>query len=157
MSSSSFKSKITISRTKIAGLMVILAFPALAVLSVFGSRTETVAETEEIRVTLDHPLRTRSGLSEHFEIEIENISGRPMRNLVIKFAPEYLKKFSILSGHHQMSTGFTVQFENLSAGEKGISVIDVKAKGTGLLKGDLKIFESGQLVQMIKLKTLVFP
>lgn len=152
------KSRIRLWPYQWPGVIILLLIPILALFGIFGVTTKTVTETNNgIKAFIEYPTKLRHGQNHSIRVELTNMSNRALSDLVAKFNPDYIHRFSNVSFVPEPRQAYQVEVGGLAAGESRTVLVEFTADRYGYHNGQVTVSSGGTELLTSNVKTLVFP
>jgi hypothetical protein len=144
------------------GIPILLLIPILAVLGLFGIRTEQIeAENDHLAVKVDYPTRFRYKQTNTIEIAITNRTQSNWDTVIVQFDRSYIDQFSEVAFTPQVSRirddFYEVNLTNIAANDTQYVHVAIQSQQAGKHEGRLIVEPSVGDSLELNLRTWAFP
>jgi hypothetical protein len=157
-----FPRRVGIYHAQLIGIPLLMAVPFLALLGMFGERTETVSvAAPPVEMTVEYPALYRFKMTRTMDVAVRNVSGRSIPSLVVAFQREYIDSFSQVSFTPQADTitgtAYEVQVQDLQPGETRHLSVDLRAEDYWKHRGTVAVSSERTELVHTPVETWVWP
>lgn len=153
-----FKPRVRFWKHQLIGVVLLGLIPLLALLGIFGERTELKTFTiKEMQVAIKSPTLLRHGQNNSIEIGMKNNSDLEIDKVDLYFSPDYIEAFSEVEFLPGLSGPYQVTITGISPGEEKKVLVQIRADDFGRQIGNLEIRSEGNEIHSIRLDTMVYP
>jgi hypothetical protein len=150
--------RVRLGRAQWLGMPLLLLVPLIALTGFFGDTSRrTQVATSGLRVELEHPERQRAGQRREIRIEVWNLSGAPVEEVVVELDPAYMDRFATLSSTPEPRDAYRLVFEGVEPGARHHARIETEAVRAWRSRGRLLVTSSAGDSAALELRTFVFP
>jgi hypothetical protein len=144
-------------RAQWIGLPLIIAFPLLALLGVFGERWHTQrVESGALDVSVRHPTVFRYKMIDAIEVHVRNRGAQPIDTATVSLDTAYAGRFSTVTAIPSFDGAFDIDLAALQPGESRRVRIEIQAERYWTHRGELTVAAGTDTVRAA-LTTRVFP
>lgn len=149
--------KVRLHRSEKLGLPFLFVLPALAVVGLFGPKTEVVrGRSGAIDWSAEYPSRLRHQNSERLVVRVRNRSQSPLAGVSVAFDPVYIHAFTAVAFDPAPETPYIVKMPNLRPGESRLVSLELTANEYGSHQGSVSLSAEG-VHDKAELSTFIFP
>jgi hypothetical protein len=139
-----------------AGLALLASLPVMALAGVFGETWKVAsARSSVLAVTLKYPDRFRYKQLNQLEVQVENLSERPLDTIRVTLDSAYLSRFSTVNTIPPWSQAFELLLTDVRPRETRLALVEIQAERYGMHRGTLSVIAGDTLT--VALSTMIFP
>jgi len=147
---------------QLIGLPLLFLLPVLALLGVFGERSDRVsAANEAVRLQVEYPTRYRYKMIEPLTIEVANLTSQSPVTITVAISRTYVEQFSTVTFTPQPSEitpeNYVVEVANVPAGATRYVDMELQAERYWRHPGGIAASVAGAPPVETSISTWVFP
>lgn len=147
---------------QVIGLPLLILFPVLALLGVFGETFDQVqAASDALEMTVDYPSRYRYKMINDLQVSVRNNSDQTLQTLTVSFSSDYIDRFSTVTFTPDVSrvTGdiYEVELTEVAPGETQVIRVEIQGEQYGQHTGHITAAADGLAPVEVQVATFIFP
>lgn len=154
--------RVAFDRGQLAGVVLLLAVPALALCGVFGTAEGTArAAVGELEVVVRHPERSRYKTRHSLDVALHNLGSRPLPGVTVAFDLDYLAAFADVRfdppGGRAVNGAYEVALDAIAPGETRHIRATLETQQYGRHRGAVVVGAAGAPSGRLAVATLTLP
>lgn len=143
---------------RVAGMLVVLTVPVLAIGGVFGeSWDRATADGPNVSVRVEFPTRFRYKMLNSITAHITNRSARPIDTISVRLDSSYALRFSTVVFTPAAERAYEVPLTDVAPGETRLLVAELQGERYGRHTGRLRVASTSGDTISVPVHTLIFP
>lgn len=143
---------------RLAGILLVLAVPTLAVAGVFGESWDHAgADGPNVSVRMEFPSRFRYKMLNSITAHITNRSAQPIDTISVRLDSSYALRFSTVVFTPSAERAYEVPLTDVAPGETRLVVVEIQGERYGRHTGRLRVASTSGDTISLPVHTVIFP
>lgn len=148
--------------SQIAGLILLLILPTLAIAGVFGQSFDTAAASgSEVSLSASYPSRLRFRQDSHLQITVQNTGQQTLTTVAVQVERGYLDAFSKIAFRPAVTeatdSAYVVEVRDLAPGASQAIAVEFQGEKYGRHSGRIWVTIQERTAAEVTLASLVYP